>query len=562
MTEFSRRAALALLAAGAASACAIPDARVAEIAGACARPAAGDLFRVDMHCHLLNHRDAQAASFLNRRFVHGADVNLAVDIAAGLVIRIGEAIASLSTHLAEAETRFLSGMALPMDPAAARAEFCAQVARNQRGLFLSRQGDGAAVPYGEGRLSGFFSMRARNAAMMMHLWPEVDLFTPSMVDFYESPLGLTPEDTFVETQEDQVAFYRALALATRGRFLPLVSFHPLREHRGKGAENSPLALVKKAITEHGFVGVKLHPSSGFDPLDNAEYGAPNQPLRQGGCRLDEGDAQGMDDALARLYDTCATLDVPILTHNADSLFVNAACMRRGDEPDAWTNSAAHWVEVARRHDIRVCLGHFAGGFVDQLNERPRLFGPPERRRVVFENGELRPSHWLRAAMQGVEGDAARRIWLDIADMSELVRSAAWHAQPELRGERSMRALVDRPRDGPEAREDKRALRDFAPAFTRFLKAHPALAGRVMYGSDWHMPDASRAGPQYLPLMEGLMPEPARAGAMGLHAAEFFGLAPGRRTRKRLEAFYDRNGIAPEQIPWMARLDAAIEGVQA
>ncbi|MGG7566579.1 amidohydrolase family protein [Rhodovulum sp. DZ06] len=488
--------------------------------------------------------------------MHGEDVNIAIDVAAGLVIRVGEAITSLSTHLAAAETRFLSELALSADPAEARAQFCRAVAENQRGLFLSRSAAGSEIAYGKGRLSGFFSMRARNAAMMMHLWPEMDLFTPSMVDFYESPLGLDPEETRVETIEEQIAFYRALSLATRGRFLPLVAFHPLRQFRNRKSERSPLRLVEDAILNHGFVGVKLHPSSGFDPLDNAMYGVNNRALRSGGCALEPDAAEGMNEAMDCLYRLCRKYDVPILTHNADSLFINKDCMRDAEDPADWTNSSDHWAQVARTEQVRVCLGHFAGGFIDQYNERQPLLGPPKRRRVMFENGKLRPSRWLETAMEGIADDPGRNLWLDSSDMAELVRSAAWHAQPHLRGERSMRRLVDRRSDDEAEREEKKALRDFAPAFTRFLEENGALAERVMYGTDWHMPDASMAGPQYRPLLEALLPEQNRAASMGLNAVEFYGLAPGRETRKRLDAFYAGAGIDPVQIPWMKKLDAA------
>lgn len=78
-----------------------------------------------------------------------------------------------------------------------------------------------------------------------------------------------------------------------------VGFDPRRQVQEPG---TPLALVKRAILEHGFVGVKLYPPMGFQASDN------KGPI---------------ETALRRLYDWCKDADVPIMAHAENS--IGAGC---------------------------------------------------------------------------------------------------------------------------------------------------------------------------------------------------------------------------------------------
>ena len=67
-----------------------------------------------------------------------------------------------------------------------------------------------------------------NASLMAALWPEVDIFMPSIVDLYEEPS--VESDTVQRSEQpgDQAKFYKQLHLATLGRFLPMISIFEMR----------------------------------------------------------------------------------------------------------------------------------------------------------------------------------------------------------------------------------------------------------------------------------------------------------------------------------------------
>src|SRR5215469_17122948 len=81
--------------------------------------------------------------------------------------------------------------------------------------------------------------------------------------------------------------------------------------------SSSLQLVKDAVLNHGFIGVKLYPPMGFAPLGNVTLGGTfwNQawiprPLHRSdmGARLDQ--------ALTELYSWCQTNGVPVMAHTS------------------------------------------------------------------------------------------------------------------------------------------------------------------------------------------------------------------------------------------------------
>ena len=74
-------------------------------------------------------------------------------------------------------------------------------------------------------MTGFASHRSRNAAVLMAMAPEIDIFTPSMVDLYDRA------SSEKDSPYEQAKFYTALHCVTLGRFLPLVSFSPARQFK-------------------------------------------------------------------------------------------------------------------------------------------------------------------------------------------------------------------------------------------------------------------------------------------------------------------------------------------
>lgn len=480
-----------MAAATALAGCALNKTEVARVKRDCAEPTRyDDVFRVDAHCHLMNVHDGNAEAFLRRREYFGSE-NVGIR---NPVLR--NALAPFAANLST-ETEFLFRQIAEGGMKDGGA-FCEAASRRQRTVLPSGNGtDPGTAPL------GFVRNRTRNAAIMMARWPEVDLFAPSMVDFYE----VQGNDPF--NLELQVEFYALLHRATKGRMVPLVSFHPVRGAHAPDGGAGQLDLVRKAISSQGFIGVKLHPSSGFDPLDNEKYGCPNTRLPNVLERQPLGAAGAAVQAqMDQLYTLCDALDAPILTHGGTGLSANKPCMQDRHPPQqtlAWTNSSRHWGEALEARpeltNLRVCLGHFAAGF------------------ARTPDGAIVPHPWLDYATRHIEAKGSRgRLWMDLSAMPEFVGASS---------------------------PDRAAV-------AVHLAQHPQLHHRLLYGTDWHMPTLTPNG--YRRGIESLFRGRQRRDVMGRNAVAFFGL-DRPKVRTRLERFYAEHDIPLQDVRWHRRMRA-------
>ncbi|MGW5191337.1 amidohydrolase family protein [Kribbella sp. NPDC004138] len=168
---------------------------------------------------------------------------------------------------------------------------------------------------------------------LIDTYPEVDLFTPMLVDL--QGLDDSPKTSPLQQLELQEKISRLGILGQLGaQVLPFVGFDPRRF----GA----VALVKEAVTEFGCIGVKMYPPMGFLPWRNRQAGVPGMSAEQ---------ALGVDDALANLYDWCTEHDVPITAHGNPTQFAKRAYMDFSG-PERWATVLEQW------GGLRLNLGHF------------------------------------------------------------------------------------------------------------------------------------------------------------------------------------------------------------
>jgi predicted TIM-barrel fold metal-dependent hydrolase len=187
------------------------------------------------------------------------------------------------------------------------------------------------------RWAGLFAQgRFALTRTLVDLYPDVDLFTPMLVDF----LGLedAPTTTVLQQLELQEKISRLAMLGhLDAQVVPFVGFDPRR----LGA----VELVQEAVASYGCVGVKVYPLMGFLPLDNRA----SPPLG-----MSPEDARGVDGALERLYRWCADEQVPITAHSNPSNYAHAA-FRNHSQPANWAKVLERWP------DLRLNLGHFGWG---------------------------------------------------------------------------------------------------------------------------------------------------------------------------------------------------------
>lgn len=347
------------------------------------------------------------------------------------------------------------------------------------------------------------------------------LITPALVDFSAwlgATAGALDRSAPMRQQVDVMA--RISRRRSGPRVHGFVAFDPLRQAlfrlRGGPPADEPLAIVKQAVEDSGFIGVKLYPPMGFRPTDNAALGdafpAHVRNAREG---LGADAGRKLDAALDQLYAWCAQHDVPVMAHAANSY---------GSAPDYGLRAdPAGWVKVLAKYPtLRLNMAHFGGFNRGGSREHPeRSWG------------------WTIGKM--LASASTPHVYADISSFAEVLQRA------------------------PEQR------RYIAWLFRKFIEQFPAAPQRLVYGSDWTMAGyadnfpslatpAHRNDRLYPDIVADFLRRDLGFGAeeidavMYRNAVRFMGLGADQRaqgTRSRLEQFYLRAGLSSA---WMQELD--------
>jgi predicted TIM-barrel fold metal-dependent hydrolase len=150
---------------------------------------------------------------------------------------------------------------------------------------------------------------------------KIDLYVPLMVD-YEYWFKNTPDNSIKEQIEH---IYNNIVLPYKGKIHPFVAFDPAREIAFRKHMLNPdrkpelygsLQLVKDAIENKGFIGVKLYNAMGYKPFNNETV--DDKRRRRIGLHKKMGyhifKGEEYDEVLSELYDYCVDNQVPITTH--------------------------------------------------------------------------------------------------------------------------------------------------------------------------------------------------------------------------------------------------------
>lgn len=450
---------------------------------------------IDVHCHIFNADDLPVRGFANHVFWHTTgrgELNVGNWFSQAL-----DWLGQLSAPGIRTETRLLE--AILAENEAMHERYC----RVER-------------PHG-GILASATNFRLHNALAMMTLYPETDLFVPAMVDLDEHLRDHSPV-----TLRQQIDLMEYIFVITGGRFHGYVSFDPLRQARydtskrnSRESPLSPLNMVKRAVLEQGFIGVKLYPPMGFRPFRNPELLGCYQGVDNDHIKL-------YDEILDELFDWCACREVPVITHCNDSNFADvhhskgSHCNQLGT-PGQW--AAFFEKNWHYRGKLKVDLGHF--GRAD-LHTRTRLKLEEARKLDSPLVKSLADKHHHNMEEAGEFHNALRKypdsLFADLSNYDTLDSGQMRGAFHE-----DMKPLM-----APEGR----------------------LAKQLMYGTDWYM-TADGADP-YLTNLAKALPRERYPDFYGRNAVHFLGLASGQKARQRLEAFY-RRWKMPEP-DWIKRVD--------
>jgi hypothetical protein len=365
------------------------------------------------------------------------------------------------------------------------------------------------------------------------------LIAPALVDFEMWIRDIphrSPEEPVPTSTDNQVKVMKRIS-CRRDEHAPMVhgfvAYDPLRQclHENKKiqAPKSPFEVVKSAITESGFLGVKVYPPMGFVPFGNKGKKLPNEVTKKYGLKDDIGER--FDHALLDLFVWCAENGVPILAHANDS---NEPYLGGGKKADP-----NFWEEVLKQKPggkdlsgLRLNLAH-VGGFEESVEK-----GLPDAKVWEWEIGRIKKTH------------PNANVFADISYFNEIIPIPN---RSELNEEDE--AALDQRRDAAAA-----TLKKVKKKFEEFRDAYDNTADFLMYGSDWIMlgleqgitDQSLNKSKRYLTLVEEFLDDigynaAARKKILFGNQIRYLGLAAGQPARLRLTEFYQKNKLDPARL---------------
>ena len=290
---------------------------------------------------------------------------------------------------------------------------------------------------------------------------------------------------------------------------PFVSFCPWRQlaeqTRLEPETSQQFALVRDAVRNRGFIGVKLYPVMGFLPFgnalaaDKAEYPARLRRLRPDW-------AEQLDAVLAALYQWCVDEEVPLMAHCSFSQYPSRAAGRRGG-PKGWQTV----LDQPRWKTLRLNLAHCGGVW---------NLAPDHAAQITAEAGGA----WPIEVIDMLGQPDYPNLYADLADFDGVLACPA-ALTPAL-------AACDSTTVVPK---DSSIL-----PLARRVACNPAARLRLMYGTDYMFLIQAPGTRDYLTQMRdclapalGMNPD----DLLGGNAARFLGLDnPASGTRIRLDRF--------------------------
>jgi predicted TIM-barrel fold metal-dependent hydrolase len=168
----------------------------------------------------------------------------------------------------------------------------------------------------------------------------IDQTLGALVDFdrwYECALR--------SAHEDQIKVFQLMSVLSGGYMKPLAAYNPWNDLKDPGRY---LNTVIDAVTNRGFVGIKIYPPTGFRPYDNTTHYIPTPGGPTG---------PDLDRVLSHFWGVCEDLSIPVMAHTGESWGSTAAADDAAN-PSGWT---ALLDKQSKGHNAPIInLGHLGG----------------------------------------------------------------------------------------------------------------------------------------------------------------------------------------------------------
>jgi hypothetical protein len=156
------------------------------------------------------------------------------------------------------------------------------------------------------------------------------------------------------SHESQMRLHARLSELSNGYMRPIISYNPLRDIMER---DGALKLVRTAITDKKFVGIKIYPPNGYYPWGNTALNPRDS------------NAGEIDKRLEKLWQFSDEAEVPVMAHTNETMGSDEAHDRFG-KPKGWEQLTLEYkTKLNLKKPPRVNLGHFGGsGFDDKKND--------------------------------------------------------------------------------------------------------------------------------------------------------------------------------------------------
>ena len=359
---------------------------------------------IDIHCHTFNGDDIALQGFFRRivlddggtlswlaeRWVQHNAPGYQKEVAV-LDHLLGISGPDSAVSAAEIEAALQ-----PVDLEAEFSEFVMELSREDPALFAATQ-EAAGAPLATGaetaelfgigdRLDFVKLLGESRLGLTRRLIADnspATVFTPMMVDLdhWLTKYGRPAQTTVAEQVELQSKIARVGMLGKipdhpNARVHPFFGFDPRRVYEDSGRSKPwDLSQLHAAVTEDGFVGVKLYPPMGWRPSHNFT----TEDIRS------QAEAAAYDEILTEFFGWCQDNQVPVTPHSNRSMGTESAY----DE----FSSPSEWNRVLERFpELRLNLGHFGGFGAPTSNPWPYYFAELTDRfdNVYVDVGNQRP----------------------------------------------------------------------------------------------------------------------------------------------------------------------------
>lgn len=335
----------------------------------------------------------------------------------------------------------------------------------------------------------------------------LQIMAPSIADFGPWPEPWWYSGDLLTTPYQQADLIQKISLIQpQGRLLVgYVGYDPWHHLLDiqKNIHPNAFEVVQIAIERMGFVGVKVYPPMGYQPLNNYQLDTDTSNFPDALVRLCNGHpGRELDKVLKQLYQYCNNNQLAVQTHCANTI---------GSRPDyAKRSEPKLWLDVLSSYrDLRLNLGHF-GGIWDYWSDP--VCGPNTS------------TNWPEEIADMVQRGAQPNLYTDVGDFSGVLNR--WDAE-------------------------KCSTRDILANLNLLFRSNSSLRSSVMYGSDWMLLDREPKYQRYYTAMRntftGLLSSAELEGFLGLNAVKLLGLQQGHLTRRRFDQFFRDNGKMPPDL---------------